>query len=129
MTQVYSQLVKALASRKTKTTAVALLVAGALVIQAAPPERFLTAVVGGSLGFSLLFAWLFFHHGLRQLPPRQRGPFTLVVLVVLSSLLNVQLHAVLALASEALQAQASSAWAATPGEVTTFTGRASSGAR
>jgi hypothetical protein len=126
MTHAYSQLVKAFASRKTKTTAVALIIAGALVIQAAPPERLHTAVIGGSLGFSLLFAWLFFHRGLPQLPPRERGLFILVVLVVLSSLLVVQAHAVLELASEVLQAQASSTRGA-PREVVTFTGRASSG--
>lgn len=128
MAHVSSQLVKALASRKTKTTAVALIIAGALVIQAAPPERLQTAIVGGSLGFSLLFAWLFFHCGLPQLRPRERGPFTLVVLVVLSSLLVVQAHAVLELASAVLQAQTSSTRGA-PGEVATFTGRASSGSR
>jgi hypothetical protein len=123
MTHVYSQLVKAVASRKTRTTSVALLVAGALVIEAAPPERFHTAVVGGSLGFSLLFAWLFFHQGLPLLPSRQRGPFMLVVLVVLSALLVVQVRAVLALASEVLHTQAAS------GERVTLTARASSGSR
>jgi hypothetical protein len=123
MTHVYSQLVKAFASRKTKTTSVALIVAGALMVQAAPPDRLPTAVVGGSLGFSLLFAWLFFHHGLPLLPSKQRGPFTLVVLVVLSSLLVVQTHAMLALASEVLHGQAAS------GERVTLTDRASSGSR
>lgn len=120
----YTQLVKVLASRKTKTTAVALLVAGALVIHAAPPERFLTALVGGSLGFSLLFAWLFFHSGLSQLPERQRGPFLLVVLVVLSSLLVVQSRAVLRLVSEVLHSQNSQG---PPWEEAALTGRASSG--
>lgn len=106
----YTQFVKVFASHKTKTTAVALTVAGALVVLAAPPERFLTALVGGSLGFSILFAWLFFHCGLRQLPQRQRGPFLLVVLVVLSSLLVVQARAVLKLATESLHSQESRAW-------------------
>ena len=100
MTHVYAQLVKAVASRKMKTTAVAFIVAGALMVQAAPPERFHTAAVGGSFGFSLLFTWLFFHQGLPLLPSKQRGLFTLVVLVMLSSLLVVQTHALLALAFE-----------------------------
>ncbi|HEX5749594.1 MAG TPA: hypothetical protein VFZ09_25415 [Archangium sp.] len=103
----YTQLVKVLASRRTRTSAVALIVAGALVVQAAPPERFLTALAGGSFGFSLLFAWLFFHSGLHQLPERQRGPFLLVVLVVLASLLVVQARAALSLATEVLHSQAS----------------------
>lgn len=101
----YVQLVKVFASRRTRTSAVALIVAGSLVIQAAPPERFLTALAGGSLGFSLLFAWLFFHSGLRQLPERQRGPFLLVVLIVLSTLLVVQAWASLRLATEVLHSQ------------------------
>jgi hypothetical protein len=129
----YTQLVKALASRKTKTTAVALIVAGALVIHAAPPERFLTAVVGGSLGFSLLFAWLFFHSGLSQLPERQRGLFLLVVLVVLSSLLVVQARAVLRLATQVLHSQDAHAWRlqgpGPPPEEAVLSGRASSGSR
>ncbi|MCY1074697.1 hypothetical protein [Archangium lansingense] len=120
----YTQLAKLLASRKVKTTAVALLVAGALVIHAAPPERFLTAVAGGSLGFSLLFAWLFFHSGLRQLPERQRGPFLLVVLVVLSALLVVQARAVLSLATAALHSQDSQG---PPREEVVLSDRASSG--
>ena len=127
----YTQLVKALASRKTKTTAVALIVAGALVIHAAPPERFLTALAGGSFGFSLLFAWLFFHSGLHQLPERQRGPFLVVVLVVLSSLLVVQARAALSLATEVLHSQESQAWSiqgpGPPREEAVLTGRASSG--
>ncbi|HEX8821154.1 MAG TPA: hypothetical protein VF794_14590 [Archangium sp.] len=126
----YLQIVKALASRKLRTTAVALIVAGALGIEAAPPERLHTAVVGGSLGFSLLFAWLFFHHGLPQLPQGQRGPLTLVVLVVLSALLIIQARAVLALASEVLQLQASRPGVTAPrGQAAAFTGRASSGSR
>ncbi|WNG33902.1 hypothetical protein F0U61_09840 [Archangium violaceum] len=132
----YTQLVRGFASRRTWTTAVALIVAGALVIHAAPPEHFVTAVIGGSLGFSLLFAWLFFHCGLRQLPQRQRGPFILVVLVVLSSLLVVQARAALALATEALRAQHSGAWTVPRARAderapqragAVFTGRASSG--
>jgi len=127
----YTQLVRILASRKTKTTAVALIVAGALVIHAAPPERFLTALVGGSLGFSLLFAWLFFHSGLSQLPERQRGPFILVVLVVLSALLVVQARAALRLATEVLHSQDVHAWhiqgPGPPWEEAALTGRASSG--
>lgn len=107
MTRVYLQLVRALASRKTRTTAVALIIAGALGIEAAPSERLPTAIVGGSLGFSLLFAWLFFHHGLTQLPQKQRGPLTFVVLVMLSALLIIQARAVLSLAAEVLQLQAS----------------------
>ncbi|WPB75476.1 hypothetical protein KYC5002_41595 [Archangium violaceum] len=106
----YVQLVKVFASRRTRTSAVALIVAGSLVIQAAPPERFLTALAGGSLGFSLLFAWLFFHSGLRQLPERQRGPFLLVVLVVLSTLLVMQAWAALRLATEVLHSQEAHAW-------------------
>ncbi|AKJ00714.1 hypothetical protein ATI61_120113 [Archangium gephyra] len=105
----YTQLVKILASQKTKTSAVALIVAGALAIHAAPPERFLTALAGGSLGFSLLFAWLFFHSGLHQLPERQRGAFLLVVLVVLAALLVVQARAALSLATEVLHLQESHA--------------------
>jgi hypothetical protein len=108
VTHAYSQLVKAFASRKMKTTAVALIIAGALCIDAAPPERFHTAVVGGSLGFSLLFAWLFFQRGLPLLPSRQRGPCMLVILGMLSALLVIQAHAMLALAVEALHAQATS---------------------
>ncbi|KFA94401.1 hypothetical protein [Archangium violaceum] len=104
-THSHAQLVKVLASRNTRTSAVALIVAGSLVIHAAPPERFLTALAGGSLGFSLLFAWLFFHSGLRQLPERQRGPFLLVVLLVLSTLLVVQAWAALRLATEVLHSQ------------------------
>jgi hypothetical protein len=102
----YAHIAKALASRRVRTTAVALLVAGSLVVNAAPPERFQTAVIGGSTGFSLLFAWLFFHRGIPQLPRKQRGPFILVVLVVLSLLLVVQARAVLALAAEVLRDQA-----------------------
>jgi hypothetical protein len=129
----YTQLVKVLASRKTKTSAVALIVAGALVVHAAPPERFLTALAGGSLGFSLLFAWLFFHSGLHQLPERQRGPFLLVVLVVLASLLVVQARAALSLATELLHSQESPArrlqGPGPPREEEVLTGRASSGSR
>ncbi|HEY0096829.1 MAG TPA: hypothetical protein VGB96_21055, partial [Archangium sp.] len=106
MTRFYLQLARALASRKTRTTAVALIVAGALAIEAAPPERLPTAIVGGSLGFSLLFAWLFFHHGLPQFPREHRGPLTLMILVVLSVLLIIQAHAVLALVHEVFQLQA-----------------------
>ena len=106
MTRFYLQFARALASRKTRTTAVALIVAGALAIEAAPPEHLCTAIVGGSLGFSLLFAWLFFHHGLHQLPREQRGPLTLVILLVLSGLLIIQAHAVLTLAAELFQLQA-----------------------
>ncbi|HYO58880.1 hypothetical protein [Archangium sp.] len=138
MLHAYTQLVKALASRKTRTTSVALIVAGALAIHAAPPERFVTAVVGGSLGFSLLFAWLFFHCGLHQIPERQRGPFILVVLGVLSALLVVQSRAVLALATGVLRPpQDARAWTdprpgaggEPPLEKAVFTGRASSGSR
>jgi hypothetical protein len=107
MTPSYPQLVKVLASRRTRSTAVALLVAGALVIHAAPAERFPTAAVGGSLGFSLVFVWLFFHCGLSHLPPRQRGPAILLVLVVLSLLLFLQVHALVVLAGEMLRSRAS----------------------
>lgn len=106
MPDAYAQLVKALSSRRVRTTAVALLVAGSLVINAAPPERFQTAVIGSSTGFSLLFAWLFFHLGVPQLPQKQRGLFILVVLVMLSLLLVVQAQAAISLAAEALQHQA-----------------------
>lgn len=132
----YTQLVRGFASRRTRTTAVALIVAGSLVVHAAPPEHFVTAVIGGSLGFSLLFAWLFFHSGLHQLPQKQRGPFILVVLVVLSSLLIVQARAVLTLATEALLARNPGAWTvpragadegAPPKAGAVFIGRASSG--
>ncbi|WP_257452440.1 hypothetical protein [Archangium lipolyticum] len=105
MPYVHAQLIKALASRWVRTSAVALLVAGSLVVNAAPPERFQTAVIGGSTGFSLLFAWLFFHRGIPQLPCKQRGPFILVVLVMLSLLLVVQARAVLSLATEAFRSQ------------------------
>ncbi|PTL82284.1 hypothetical protein [Vitiosangium sp. GDMCC 1.1324] len=133
MTDVYTQLVRALASRRTRSTTVALLVAGALVIHAAPPEYLPTAVVGGSLGFALVFTWLFFHSGISRLPPRHRGPLLLGVLVMLSLLLLAQVYAVLALAGEVLQTQAlqsrSARWStggAQPEEAV-FTGRASSG--
>jgi len=105
MSDAYAQLVKTLASRKVRTTTVALLVAGSLIVNAAPPERFHTAVIGGSTGFSLLFAWLFFHRGVPQLPQKQRGPFILVVLVMLSLLLVIQVRAVLVLATEVLRSQ------------------------
>ncbi|HEX8539299.1 MAG TPA: hypothetical protein VF664_17665, partial [Cystobacter sp.] len=94
------------ASRKVRTTSIAFLVAGSLVVNAAPPERFPTAVIGGSTGFTLLFAWLFFSRGISQLPQKQRGPLLLVVLVMSSLLLVVQARAVLSLADAVLQSQA-----------------------
>lgn len=106
MLDTHAQLTKALTSRKVRTTTIALLVAGSLVVNAAPPERFHTAVIGGSTGFTLLFASLFFNRGISQLPQKQRGPLMLAVLVLLSLLLVVQARAVLSLADTVLQSQA-----------------------
>ncbi|WNG19414.1 hypothetical protein [Cystobacter fuscus] len=106
MLDTHDHITKALVSRKLRTTTIALLVAGSLVVNAAPPERFHTAVVGSSTGFTLLFAWLFFEKGIPQLPQKQRGAFILVVLVMLALLLVVQTRAVLSLADAVLQSQA-----------------------
>lgn len=106
MLDTHAQLAKALASRKVRTTTIALLVAGSLVVNAAPPERFPTAVIGGSAGFTFLFTWLFFNRGISQLPQKQRGPLILVVLVMLSLLLVAQARAVLSLTTAVLQLQA-----------------------
>ncbi|OJH40890.1 hypothetical protein [Cystobacter ferrugineus] len=105
MLDTHAQIARALASRKVRTTTIALLVAGSLVVNAAPPERFHTAVIGGSTGFTLLFAWLFFHRGIPLLPQKQRGPLILAVLVMLALLLVVQARAVLDLATGVLQSQ------------------------
>ncbi|ATB41722.1 hypothetical protein CYFUS_007192 [Cystobacter fuscus] len=101
-----AQIARTLTSRKVRTTTIALLVAGSLVVNAAPPERLPTAVIGGSTGFILLFAWLFFNRGISQLPQKQRGPLILVVLVMLALLLVVQARVVLSLVDTVFQSQA-----------------------